>query len=251
MPKKSKGTLRIGTSNIVVPGTKQSFPAEFQQKSRLNYYASLFNSIEINSTFYKIPMHSTFERWSLDVPANFQFTVKLWKEITHSKELKSDLDNIDIFLKAADRLGEKKGCLLIQFPGKITFDYYNEVERILERIQQVDQGNKWRKAIEFRSPTWYVSETHELLDEYDASIVLHDIPKAKSVELNKAAKFIYIRYHGPTGNYRGSYTDDFLREEYKKIKDWLKEGKDVYAYFNNTMGSALENAMSLKTMAAK
>lgn len=249
MSKKSKGILRIGTSNIVVPGTKQSFPAEFQQKSRLNYYASLFNSIEINSTFYKVPMPSTFERWSLEVPANFQFTIKLWKEITHVKTLKFDLDNIDIFLKAADRLGSKKGCLLIQFPGKITFDYYNEVEQILERLQQVDLDNQWRKAIEFRSPTWYISETHELLDEYDASIVLHDIPKAKNMELNKAAKFIYIRYHGPTGNYRGSYTHDFLRDQYKKIKGWLKEGKDVYAYFNNTMGSALENAMSLKAMA--
>ncbi|MEO6721881.1 MAG: DUF72 domain-containing protein [Ferruginibacter sp.] len=249
MKKKTSGILRIGTSNIVVPGTKQTFPPEFQHKSRLNYYSSIFNSLEINSSFYKVPMASTFEKWSLDVPDNFRFTIKLSKEITHIKELKIELCNIDLFLKAADRIGEKKGCILVQFPGKISFDYYNKVEEILQRLTASEYRNDWCIAIEFRNPTWHVSETFELLNEYEASIVLHDIPKAKNQEVNKGAAFIYIRYHGPKGDYRGSYTDDYLKAEFKKIKGWLKEGKDVYAYFNNTMGSALENAIKLKTIA--
>src|SRR4051812_36333206 len=115
MAKKKKGICRIGTSGIVVPGTKQSFPPAFQDKSRLNYYASFLNSIEVNSSFYKIPMRSTFERWAQDVPKDFHFTIKLWKEITHVKELKSDLGNITKFLAAADLIGNKKGCLLVQF----------------------------------------------------------------------------------------------------------------------------------------
>ena len=86
MIKQSNGILRIGTSGIVVPGNKLSFPAAFQHKSRLNYYSSLFNTLEINSTFYKVPMQSTFEKWSLDVPEQFQFTIKLWREITHVKK---------------------------------------------------------------------------------------------------------------------------------------------------------------------
>ena len=248
MKKKSRGVLRVGTSNIVVPGARQTFPHEFQNKSRLHFYSTLFNSLEINSSFYKVPMPSTFEKWSLDVPQNFRFTVKLWKEITHVKELKIDPDNIDLFLKAADRIGDKKGCILVQFPGKISFDYYSEVEQILQRMTASEYRSNWQIAIEFRNPTWYVSETFELMDEYGASMVLHDIPKAKNLEINKQVKFIYMRFHGPTGNYRGSYTDEFLREQYKKINGWLKAGKDVYAYFNNTMGSALENAMTLKAM---
>ena len=62
MIKQSNGILRLGTSGIVVPGNKLSFPAAFQYKSRLNYYGSLFNTLEINSTFYKVPMQSTFEK---------------------------------------------------------------------------------------------------------------------------------------------------------------------------------------------
>ena len=248
--KQQPGILRIGTSNIVVPGTKQTFPEAFRIKSRLHYYASLFNTLEVNSSFYKVPMASTFEKWSMDVPENFQFTIKLWKEITHVKNLQSDLDKIELFLKAAGHIGNKKGCLLVQFPGKITLEYFNEVEAILRKIMEHHDPNPWRKAIEFRHPSWYTGETMEMLDEYDASIVLHDIPKAKNLDLNKKAAFIYIRFHGPKGDYRGSYSDDFLNEKYGQIRGWQKSGKDVYAYFNNTMGNALENAFTLQKIAA-
>ena len=251
MGKQKIGTLRIGTSNIVLPGNKQSFPQAFHDKSRLNYYASLFNTLEVNSSFSKVPMPATFEKWSQDVPGDFQFTIKLWKEITHVKELEIDLNNIDHFLKAANRIGDKKGCLLIQFPGKIHLDYYQQVEKILQRIKQFDPLHPWRLAIEFRNASWYVNETLELLDEYGASLVLHDIPKGKNASLNKKAAFIYTRYHGSAGDYRGSYSDDFLLQEANKINNWLNAGKNVYAYFNNTIGSAFENARVLMGMIKK
>ena len=243
-----KGILRIGTSGIVVPGTKQNFPTEFRLMSRLNYYSSLFNSVELNSTFYKVPMLSTFEKWSLDVPDEFRFTVKLWREITHAKHLDCDLQNIDRFLNAANHIANKKGCLLIQFPGSITAGYSVPVEWILRRLQVLDPQNQWRKAIEFRSVTWYNNQTYELLDKYSASIVLQDMPKSRNFVLNEGATFIYCRFHGPMGDYKGSYSDHFLEEQSEKIRSWLNDGKDVYAYFNNTIGNAFENAMSLKTM---
>jgi uncharacterized protein YecE (DUF72 family) len=247
----STGILRTGTSGIVVPGAKQHFPAEFQMKSRLHYYSSLFNTVEINSTFYKIPMLSTFEKWSLDVPEEFRFTVKLWREITHAKHLDCDLQNIDLFLNAAKFIANKKGCLLIQFPGSITADYGAPVEWILRRIQVLDPENEWRKAVEFRSATWYNDQTYKLLDTYGASIVLHDMPKSKNDVLNEAAVFVYCRFHGPAGDYKGSYSNDFLEEQSEKIRSWLNDGKDVYAYFNNTIGNAFENAMTLKGMVEK
>ena len=82
-----KGVLRIGTSNIVVPGNRQSYPPAFQGKSRLNYYSSFFNSLEINSSFYKIPLLSTYEKWCREVSDDFQFSLKLSKEVTHQKNL--------------------------------------------------------------------------------------------------------------------------------------------------------------------
>jgi len=240
------GIIRIGTSNIVVPGNKLSFPKAFQSKSRLNYYSSLFNTLEVNSSFYKVPMYTTFEKWSHDVPDDFRFSVKLSKNITHTKDLHSDLDLIDDFLNAAAGMGNKKGCLLVQFPGKITMEYFKEVENIIERIAQ--RESQWRIAIEFRHNSWYIGETYQMLDEYDASLVLHDMPKSKVLENKNKANFVYMRFHGLKGDYRGSYTDGFLKEKASQIKGWLKEGKDVYAYFNNTIGSAYDNAHTLKMM---
>ncbi|MDB5246815.1 MAG: hypothetical protein JWQ40_1209 [Segetibacter sp.] len=241
----------MGTSGIVVPGSKGTFPVEFQDKSRLNYYSSLFNTLEVNSTFHKLPMLSTVEKWSLDVGEEFQFTIKVWREVTHVKKLNIDLANIDVFFKAAERIGNKKGCLLVQFPGSITQEYSSQVDQILQRLHELDHENKWRKAVEFRSVTWYIGETYEMLNEYDASMVLHDIPKSRNVELYDAAKFAYFRFHGPKGDYRDSYSDNFLEEQAEKMRSCLNDGKDVYAYFNNTMGSAFENAMSLKAMVEK
>ncbi len=251
MKEQTKGILRIGTSGIALAGSKATFPAAFQLKSRLNYYSSLFNTLEVNSTFYKIPMLSTFEKWTNEVSEKFQFTVKLWREITHVKELRFDPNNIDPFLKAADYIGNKKGCLLVQFPGSITAEYNDQVGQLLQRLQQADTKNQWRKAIEFRSVTWYNNETYKLLERYDAELVLHDMPKSKNLDVNEAANFVYYRFHGPKGDYRGSYSNDFLEEQSEKIRRWLSAGKDVYAYFNNTMGNAYENAMSLKEMVEK
>src|SRR5215216_5931244 len=111
MSQNSNGVVRIGTSGIVLPGNKQTFPKEFQSGSRLHYYGSLFNTLEINSTFYKVPLPTTFKRWSEEVPDNFQFTTKLWRQITHARKLEYNLTDIDTFMHAADYLGKKKGCL--------------------------------------------------------------------------------------------------------------------------------------------
>src|SRR4051812_3794263 len=111
-----KGILRIGTSNVVVPGSKKEYPEAFQAGSRLTYYGSLFNTVEVNSSFYKVPLPKTFERWASEVPDDFRFTVKFWKLVTHTKKLAYDEGNIERFMEAADFLGNKKGCLLVQFP---------------------------------------------------------------------------------------------------------------------------------------
>jgi uncharacterized protein YecE (DUF72 family) len=248
MTDKRKGTFTIGTSGIVVPGTKQSFPPEYQSKSRLSYYSSFFNSLEVNSTFRKVPRVSTLQKWSADVPIDFQFTFKLWREITHVKQLNFDVENIDSFYTAVNEMSGKKGCLLIQFPGSITADYRSQVQKILLRLKQLDHENQWRKAVEFRNPTWYNSKTYKQLDKLGASIVLHDMPKSKCPQLNDAAQFAYFRYHGPKGDYRGDYNKEFLEEQAGIIGELIKDGRHVYAYFNNTMGNAFENATSLKRM---
>ncbi len=248
MPYKPTGALYIGTSNVVLPGNKSTFPEAFKIKSRLHYYSSLFNSVEVNSSFYKVPMNATCEKWTNDVGDDFRFTIKLWKQITHAKELGFNAKDIELFLKSTGSFGDKKGCLLLQFPGKVTLDYFNKVEEILCSINQSAVASGWQKAVEFRNASWYTGETFEMLDENNAAMVLHDNPKAKSEALNKKAGVVYLRFHGPKGDYRGSYSHGFLQEKTVQIKEWIKEGKDVYAYFNNTAGDAFSNARKLQEL---
>src|ERR1700712_5998440 len=93
-----------GTSGLVLSIPKRSFPAGFENKSRLNYYASIFNSIEVNSSFYKVPMVTTVKKWADDVPPGFQFTFKLWKGITHNKTLVYDPDDIEHFIETINHI---------------------------------------------------------------------------------------------------------------------------------------------------
>jgi uncharacterized protein YecE (DUF72 family) len=244
----NKPTLRVGTSGIVVPGTKETRPEEFKDKSRLSYYGSLFNTLEMNSTFKKLPRTTTLERWSIEVPSGFQFTIKLWKEITHVKKLNINMDNIDSFMKGVNCIGNKKGSLLVQFPGSITSEYRKQVEQILRRLHKLIRKSEWKFAVEFRNVTWYDDKIFDLLNKYGSALVLQDMPNSNNLKADVPSRFAYFRFHGPKGDYRGSYEDEFLQEQTSKISALLNQDKDVYVYFNNTMGSALENAMRLKEM---
>ncbi len=246
--KQSRGALRVGTSGIVVPGNKQSFPLAFQDKSRLSYYASLFNTLELNSTFYKTPMPSTFEKWSQEVPSDFRFTVKLLKDITHVKNLSVDPETIAAFLRTATHLGPGKSCLLIQFPASITSDFIKGVEKVLKIIHQLDKDGAWQKVVEFRHRSWYTKPTLRLLARYQAATVLQDMPRSNNLDAIVDGPVGYFRFHGPKGDYRGSYDETFLKEQANKIQLLLQGGRDVYVYFNNTMGDAFNNAMLLKRL---
>src|ERR1700712_4713375 len=104
-----------GTSGLVLPMPNKSYyPQEFKERSRLCYYSSLFNSIEVNSSFYKIPQARTVAKWAQEVRDDFKFTFKLWRGITHEKGLVFNPDDVGRFMQAIDRAGTHKGCLLIE-----------------------------------------------------------------------------------------------------------------------------------------
>lgn len=239
--------IRIGTSGIVVPGKKEDYPEEYKSKSRLQYYSSLYNTVEINSSFHKIPMPKTFGKWAAEVSDGFKFTIKLWRGITHSKKLDFQIEDIDFFMEAASNIGIKKGCLLIQFPASIQADYLQSVEKVLQRIAVIDRS-EWEVCLELRHNSWYQQKTYEMLNRYLVALVFHDIAASKTPFIDLDSKTIYFRFHGPKGDYRGSYSDEFLQEYAGKIKYWRNKGKEVYAYFNNTMGNALENSQLLQRM---
>ena len=239
----------FGTSGLILPvKNKQFYPAEFQEKPRLTYYASLFNSIEINSTFYKIPMESTIRNWSDQVSENFRFTFKLWKGITHNKGLTYDPNDINKFIRTINNIGGKKGCLLVQFPPGLKVNLAQRFEALLANIREADPENLWKIAIEFRHSSWYHEEIFDLLEEQQVGIVVHDKPGSATPYLESPVNFKYLRFHGPNGDYRGHYTDDFLDEYAQYIQAWTDQEKEVYVYFNNTMGDAVKNLNTLNSL---
>lgn len=233
-----------GLSGIELPIPKYRFPPEHQSSSRLQYYATFFNSIEINSTFYKLPLQKTLNKWSESVGSNFRFTLKFWKQVTHSKELNFDAADAMKFLDITNSMNIKKGCLLIQFPPSLKIGSIDKLQNLLSQTKTYVQDN-WRIAVEFRDSSWYHNDVYSIAKRYDAIVVTHDKGRSSSPFPDDDSKAFYIRFHGPSGDYRGSYTDEFLYEYSLYIKEWLANGKTVFVYFNNTMGDAFNNLLSL------
>ena len=234
-----------GTSGLVVPVRKELYPPDFQGQSRLTYYSYLFNSIEINSSFYKTPRAATIVKWSESVPDNFRFTFKLSKAITHSKKLEFDVLLLHLFFEAINQIGAKKGCLLIQLPPGLKIEQFNKVEKLLGQIQQLNASNEWKVAVEFRHPSWHQPEVDHLLKNYRAALVVQDLPSSATSLSASTGPFHYVRFHGTLPGYRGSYPHDLLRQTATRINQWIQKGSQVFCYFNNTLGGAFYNVDTL------
>lgn len=234
-----------GTSGVDLPVSRSQYPEEFRNKTRLHYYASLFNSIEINSIFYKLPRHATVAQWAEEVPDNFRFTFKLSKTITHVKDLNFTTKDVEDFVTTVENIGDRKGCLLAQFPPSLTMERINELQNLLESLGEATHNTNWKIAVEFRNSSWYEREVYELLEEFNVTMVIHDIPKSATPLNQVRSDFIYLRFHGPEPRYRGDYTNDLLKQYASHVKQWLNERKTVYVYFNNTVGAAIKNLQTL------
>ncbi len=238
----------IGTSNITLPvANKKEFPEAFKGSSRLTYYASLFNTVEINSTFYKIPRAKTIIRWTEEVPREFRFTFKLNREITHDKERVCNPVVIKNFMQIINNVETQKGCLLVQFPASV---HHNPsyLECLLFTINEHNQS--WKVCIEFRHPSWYNDTIFQLLSRYGSTLVIHDMFTSILSQEELDTGFVYLRFHGPAGDYRGGYNPDMLDRCSAKIATSILQGKMVFAYFNNTMGNALSDALTLQKLVA-
>ena len=201
-----------GLSGLQLHIPKYLFPPPFENASRLTYYSTFFNSIEINSSFYKMPNPLTIRRWVEMVHEKFRFTFKLSKAITHASHLDFKEEDVVEFYKAINAAQDKKGCLLLQFPPRLDITNFARLKKLLACIRKIDAAQNWKMAVEFRNKSWYQQRVYDLLNQYNSTLVIHDIPKSATPLLNFNSDFVYIRFHGPTGNYRDSYAEYFLEE---------------------------------------
>ncbi len=239
-----KSKLYTGTSGIAIPIPQSQYPGSFKGKSRLAYYSSLLNSLEVNSSFYRLPKLTTVQKWVSEVPDDFTFTFKISKSISHAKNLVFDEDDVYSFLDVVKSAENKLHCILIQLPPSTNVSVFDQLRRLLELIQDHSSVNI---AVECRNESWYYSDVFQLLKDHQTSIVIHDYKKGRfSKQIDQP--FYYYRFHGMDSNYRGDYSDEILKTYANEMAPLLKKGKTVYCYFNNTMGGAFENAKRIKEL---
>lgn len=238
---KAKCDIRVGTSGWHYSHWEELYyPAGLAKSKWFRHYASDFDTVEINNTFYQLPKEQTFKTWHEQAPKGFLFTVKANRYITHVKRLKDAKEPIQTFFGRAKLLKENFGPVLYQLPP----NYHKHLDRLSDFLQVLP---KKRDAIfEFRHKSWFSQDTYELLNEFGAGFCIHDMESVPTPRVITGG-LIYVRFHGATGRYEGNYPKSALQKWAQWIAEHIKEVRSVYAYFNNDIhGYAIYNALTLK-----
>lgn len=237
----------IGTSGFAYDhwGNGVFYPAGLSKSKWLEYYAQFLNSVELNVTFYRLPSENAFKKWYQQTPDNFSFAVKGSRFITHVKKLNEVETSVKLLLDRVKSLREKLSVILWQLPPLLKV----HVDRLSNFISLLKGFDTISYAFEFRNETWFCDEVYRILRDAHMALCIADWPQFHE-HIPIVDKFIYLRHHRPGDQiYGGCYSDAALRTDSKKIKSWLKEGKDVLVYFNNDeAGYAVKNAIALSRL---
>jgi uncharacterized protein YecE (DUF72 family) len=218
------------------------YPADLPRARWFERYAAVFDTVEINNTFYRLPEESTFAAWAERAPAGFTYAVKASRFLTHMKKLKDPEEPLDRLFTRMRPLGRHLGPVLYQLPPGWKLDRSR-----LEHFLQALPGGI-RHVLEFREPTWYADDVLAMLERYGVSLCLHDMP-GSATGRQRVGPIVYARFHGAAGQYSGSYSTERLEGWAAWLQDARKGGADVYAYFNNDVGGhAPRNALTLRRL---
>ena len=234
--------IRIGTAGWSFPRSLEGFPAE---GTGLERYAAVFDSVEINSSFYRPHQRKTYERWAASTPAGFRFAVKIPKTITHERRLVDAAEPLARFLDECGGLGDKLGPLLVQLPPSLKFE-----PAVVERFLA-----EWRKAttaatvLEPRHPTWFGEPADAMLRTFEIARVGADpavVPAA--AEPGGWNGLTYRRLHGSPAMYATSYDDGRLELLAEQIAGETGAVQAWVIFDNTQFGAAPSDALALKAL---
>jgi uncharacterized protein YecE (DUF72 family) len=234
------GTVRIGTSGWEYRHWAGRFyPRDLPRDEWLERYATEFDTVELNNSFYRLPNREQFAHWGRRVPSEFRFAVKASRYLTHLKRLREPEEPTDRFWTRARHLGARLGPVLYQLPPRWTPD----LDRLGTFLRAVPHDPQ---AIEFRDRRWYTASTFEMLDGAGVALCLHDMP-GSATRPRPIGPFVYLRFHGAGATYAGSYSSQRLSAWADRIAAWAGDGIPVWAYFNNdASASAIRDASRLR-----
>jgi uncharacterized protein YecE (DUF72 family) len=217
------------------------YPEKLPARLWLDHYATVFDTVEINNTFYRLPSESAVKGWVEQAPRGFRFAVKGSRYITHVKRLREMGRYSKRYFEAIKPLADtpKMGPILWQLPAS----FKRDDDRLGAALEELPKA---RHSFEFRHESWFVPEVYELLRRHRAALVIGDDPERPFQTHEITAKWTYLRFHRGNRGRRGNYSNKELEEWRRLISSWRSE-VEVYAYFNNDWEAfAPRNALWLK-----
>jgi uncharacterized protein YecE (DUF72 family) len=238
------GNAHIGTSGWHYPHWRGIYyPTDLPVKKQLNFYGHTFKTTEINSSFYRLPTASTVQNWVDAVPSAFRFCPKISRFITHAKKLNDPEQSCNRFFEVFDPIRKHCGPILIQLPALLTF-HPEKADHFFSFLTRTYKG--WLFSLETRHASWHTGEAIALLKKYRIGWVIAESGSRWASAEIITSRHIYIRFHGPAGDYASSYPDKILAVYAQKCVEWMEQGKNLWIFFNNDVhGFAIMNARRL------
>lgn len=230
--------FRIGCSGYYYPSWKNKFyPPKLQPRDWLTYYSSVFNTVELNGTFYRTPKLTDLQRYASKTPDDFTFSVKVSRYITHVMKLKDSRQSILDFKSLIEEgLGHKLQYMLFQMPPSFQYNKDN-LGLVLDQVP-----NNPQCVVELRHPSWWNGAVEKAFKEAGLTFCNVDFPGMETFFIHTSPVF-YLRMHGNPVLFKSSYSDEELARFYKQFP---KNGKQYNIYFNNTYyEAAYQNAHEL------
>jgi uncharacterized protein YecE (DUF72 family) len=217
------------------------YPEGVPQRRWLEHYATLFDTVEVNATFYRLPRRETVAGWVERTPPDFLLAVKASRFLTHVRRLSDVGRGLERFYDRIAPLldSPKMGPVLWQLPET----FHRDDERLAGALARLPAG---RHCFEFRHESWFAAEVYELLREHGAALVIGDHPARPFQAHELTADWTYVRFHSGSRGRRGNYSDGELETWARRIAAWRSRA-EVLAYFNNDWeGFAVRNALALR-----
>jgi len=218
----------IGTSGWSYKGWKDNFyPPKLADTEMLAYYSKIFDSVELNSSFYHLPTKSTIAKWVNNTPKNFIFSCKASRYLTHIKKLSDYQSGITNLFSVLDGFGHKIGPILFQLPPRWSLN----IERLEQFITALPSS--YHYTFEFRDQSWLCPPVFDLLSKHQMALCFYDYKGFQAPEIITSS-FLYFRLHGPDLEpYKGHYGKAALNELAKKMNKWSDKVNTIYCYFDN------------------
>jgi uncharacterized protein YecE (DUF72 family) len=203
------------------------YPDGLPARRWLERYAELFDTVEVNATFYRLQSPEAVQRWIDQTPDDFVFAVKGSRYLSHVKRLRAMGTGIRRYNASIRPLlrSPKMGPVLWQLPE----NFHRDDDRLAAALERLKEG---RHCFEFRHPSWFVPEVYELLRSHGAALVIGDHPERPFQSHELTADWTYIRFHHGRRGRGGNYSVSELEEWRRRIARWRSE-VEVFAYFNN------------------